>query len=125
MTKKYLIPYYADRGATKGKQILAPVSDDTGLKIASLPKGRETALGMVVYGGRELSASDLLAKIGNSESKTLLSDDEYTQLLEFFLKEVSRFKIGDVVKLTISSDNNVIFEKYEIEKPTAAKSKLP
>jgi len=103
MTKKFINALAKDGSAVARSQFLVPARDGSA-RFEEIDSGKFHDLGYLVFTGKEISADDVVKKWAgaNHDSNSLCS------LIDSYLGEISRFKVGNVVAIEHNSDDRVM-----------------
>ena len=103
MTKKFINALAKDGSAAARSRFLVPDRDGSA-RFEEIDSGKFHDLGYLVFIGKEISADDVVKKWAgaNHDSNSLCS------LIDSYLGEISRFKVGNVVAIEHNSDDRVM-----------------
>ncbi|MBP6002378.1 MAG: hypothetical protein KA746_02980 [Pyrinomonadaceae bacterium] len=122
MSKKMLTPYDPLEPEKAINGFLYPNIDVIGMdSFLEIDTGQKWEVGLVVFVGKELSKNDVFAKIVDSGKKVDYVK-ELLDIIEDYLRQVSAFKIGDIVGIRSSKRG---FELIKLEKPQKAATTMP
>ncbi len=103
MTKKFINALAKDGSAAARSRFLVPARDGSA-RFEEIDSGKFHDLGYLVFTGKEISVDDVVKKWAgaNHDSNSLCS------LIDSYLGEISRFKVGNVVAIEHNSDDRVM-----------------
>ncbi|MBS0262398.1 MAG: hypothetical protein JSS02_10650 [Planctomycetes bacterium] len=101
-TKKLLVAFDPVRPDAQTSDFLIPWHRDGKPLLIGLKSGKESALGTVVFVGREITRNDLFAKLVDS-GMIIANVEDSLAMIDSFLKCVQLLKIGNVARICSSS----------------------
>ncbi len=124
MTKKMLVPVVDDKKNWRDERgWFVPLWTKEGIRCIAVPGSKPRQFGLVVYTGKEISASDLI-EVMHKNGADISCMAQQRSLLEEFLELVSRFRIGDIV-CGVDDNGKLRLEKKTSLVATVQKSRLP
>jgi hypothetical protein len=102
MTKKFVNALSKDGSAARRSRFLVPARDGSA-QFEEIETGKRHDVGYLVYTGKELSTDDVAQKMTFEESES----DALRRLIDSYLSEIAKFKVGNVVAIERTSDNLV------------------
>ena len=103
MTKKFINALAKDGSAAARSRFLVPARDGSA-RFEEIDTGKFHELGYLVYTGKQISTDDVAKKwaVLNQDSNSLCS------LIDSYLSEISRFRVGNVVAIEHNSNDRVM-----------------
>lgn len=123
-TKKMLVAFDPAKPKKASSDFLVPVLDNGEFVLFGTKSKRNTALGMVVFVGREVTVNDVFARLVDSGRK-IPSVTETLEVISDYLRRVSGLKIGQFVQISgDASQGGFSLQEVKVAKP-ANKRSLP
>ena len=102
MTKKFVARLTADGYASSRSCFLIPSMDGSPC-FEEILTGKRHDVGYLVYTGRDINRDDVITKLGERPSNV----ERLTGMIDSYLTEITKFKVGNVVAIEASDDANV------------------
>lgn len=102
MTKKFVNALSKDGCAVGRSRFLIPAIDGTD-QFEELGTGKRHSSGYLVYTGKDLSSADVAMKFSGQNPHS----DVFHRLIESYLSEIAKFKVGNVVGLERVAEDEV------------------
>jgi len=103
MTKKFINALAKDGSVAARSRFLVPARDGSA-RFEEIESGNFHDLGYLVFTGKEISADDVVKKWSGADHDS----NSVCSLIDSYLGEISRFKVGNVVAIEHNSNDRVI-----------------
>ena len=121
-SRKILAPFNPARPDKRIDGFLCPFVDGTGaVSLIEANSRQRWETGMVVFVGQEISSDDFFAKVVDAGVQ-ICSVSAYLDRIDDYLRQVSTYKIGDIVLVQSFEDE---FKLIKLARPHSGKTKLP
>ncbi|MBL9091238.1 MAG: hypothetical protein JNL96_08435 [Planctomycetaceae bacterium] len=120
MTKKFVNALSKDGTAAGRSRFLLPAIDGSA-QFEEIGTGKRYDMGYVVYTGKELSPDDVAKKCTIEDSHL----DALRRLIDSYLSEIAKFKVGNVVAIDHNADGQVRLRLISQMPKAKAGPKLP
>lgn len=125
-TKRLLVRIDDKREGRSTSDFLLPISVAGKIVLLGVQSGKQLDKGLVVYVGRDVSVSDLFAKLVDTGRK-IANVEETVALISAYTSQLAAFKIGQTVTLVADeeSDSGFSLQAVAQARTRPRKSKLP
>ena len=112
-TKKILVPIDLNKPDKKINDFLYPEWSSRPEKLTGLKKGKIWETGMIVLTS-EITEKDIFDGIIEHSGQTIESEEFILRFLSYYISEIQKFKIGNIVSVT-ESENEFGFELTKVK----------
>jgi len=117
-TKKMLVAFDPTKPEKATSDFLVPVSENGRFVFFGTKSKRNVALGMVVFVGRDVTVSDVFARLVDS-GREIPVVGETLGVVERYLSQMSTLRVGQVVQLVCNApEGGFTFQRVEVSKYT-------
>ncbi len=98
-TKKFAVAFDENRPESPSSDFLVPMNSSGKLEFFGITSRRTTTLGLIVYIGKEISESDIIARM-SALGRDLQSMENCALELASYIEKLKTVRIGNIVRLT-------------------------
>lgn len=107
-TKKLLVAFDPSRANAAAGDFVVPVLEADAASFFGLRSKKSSALGVMVYVGREVTVNDLFAKLVDT-GRTVPNVDQTVTMLADYVSQLEEHKIGNVVAIEAAAEESCGF----------------
>lgn len=123
-TKKLLVGYDITQPDSVCTHFLIVEKTNHEYGLVDLHGEERYTMGLLVYVGKEVMASDIFSQITETERK-IENAEEFMKILEQYIQQLQAFHIGNILKLESNQDYGFRLVKYADKPPKCATKFLP
>ena len=112
-SRKILVPVDIENPAKKINDILIPIMDDDSIFLFGLKTKKKWEYGMIVLKGGGIDENEIFSLIVNEKIKLSTAEEDSLKIIEEYLKEINKFKVGNIIYIGKSEDDKMFeLKKY-------------